>query len=306
LLPVVLDVGGDVTREDSSVKIHREGSARSGVIVRRGRLDDPGLDVKRLKSDMTRLNFVRAAAAAVLCGAALLAPQAASATVESPIVVGGPPAGIGGGGGNAQPPQGGGHTITVSQVAHVITAGVPVAKVISARRLAASQRLPAHVDRLYRAAWALCGSPHDAEDLVQETFTRVLARPRRLRRDDELPYLLTTLRNTYLTGLRTQGRRPETVELPADESQTMRSALADPQVALEQRELLATIAALPDDFRQALIAVDVVGLSYREAGRLLGVREATVTTRLYRARQRIARTLSTAPALAGDGRPAPM
>ena len=184
-----------------------------------------------------------------------------------------------------------------------ITAGLPVARVISARRLAASQRLPAHVDRLHRAAWALCGSPHDAEDLVQETFARVLARPRRLRSDNELPYLLKALRNTYLTTLRTQGRRPDTVALPADESETMRSALGDPELALEQRELLATIAALPDEFRQAVIAVDLVGLSYREAGRLLGVREATITTRLYRARQRIARTLSTPPAPAHDSRP---
>jgi RNA polymerase sigma-70 factor (ECF subfamily) len=39
-----------------------------------------------------------------------------------------------------------------------------------------------------------------------------------------------------------------------------------------------------------VIAVDLVGLSYREAGRLLGVPEATITSRLYRARQRIART----------------
>ena len=64
--------------------------------------------------------------------------------------------------------------------------------------------------------------------------------------------------------------------------------LADPEMALEQRELLEAIAALPDEFRQAVIAIDLVGLSYHEAGRLLGVREATITTRLYRARQRIA------------------
>ena len=42
-------------------------------------------------------------------------------------------------------------------------------------------RLGDHVDRLYRAAWALSGSREDAEDLVQETFTRLLARPRLLR-----------------------------------------------------------------------------------------------------------------------------
>jgi RNA polymerase sigma-70 factor, ECF subfamily len=251
---------------------------------------------------MKRLCSARAAAVAVLCAAALLAPQAASASVESPIVDG-PPAGIVGGGGNAQPPRGGVDAITGSRVADVIAAGLPVAKVITARRLGASQRLPDQVDQLYRAAWALCGSRHDAEDLVQETFARVLARPRRLRRDHELPYLLGALRNTYLTSLRTAGRRPSTVELPAEESQAMRSARADPEAALEQQELFATIAALPDDFRRALTAVDLVGLSYREAGRLLGIREATVTTRVYRARQRIARTLSTPPAHAHDSTP---
>ena len=52
-----------------------------------------------------------------------------------------------------------------------------------------------HLDRLYRAAWALCGSREDAEDLVQETFVRVLAKPRRIEGDDPMPYLLRVLRN---------------------------------------------------------------------------------------------------------------
>jgi RNA polymerase sigma-70 factor, ECF subfamily len=219
------------------------------------------------------MSFLRAAVVPMLCAAALLGPQSASATVESPVV--------------APAPQGGN-----GPVAGVLTAALPAAKVISARRLSASQRLPEQVDRLHRAALALCGSSHDAEDLVQETFARVLARPRQLRRDDELSYLLQALRNTYLTGLRTRGRRPHTVELPAEASEILRSPRAEPEAALELRELLATIAALPPDFRDALIAVDLVGLSYGEAGRLLGVGEATITTRLYRARQRVARTLT--------------
>ncbi len=69
--------------------------------------------------------------------------------------------------------------------------------------------LPRHTDRLYRAAWALCGSREDAEDLVQETFARVLARPRSLRGQDELAYLMRVLRNTFLTQRRTASRRPQ-------------------------------------------------------------------------------------------------
>jgi RNA polymerase sigma-70 factor, ECF subfamily len=163
------------------------------------------------------------------------------------------------------------------------------------------ERLSDHIDRLYRAAWALCGSPHDAEDLVQETFARVLARPRLLRRRAELPYLLQVLRNTYLTSLRTASRRPRTVKLPADESSALVSRLVEPDLAVEQREVLAAIAALRDDFREALVAVDVVGLSYREAARALGTREATITTRLFRARERVARALEEGSRTAREG-----
>jgi len=70
----------------------------------------------------------------------------------------------------------------------------------------------------------------------------------------------------------------------------LRSAVR-PESRLESAELFATISALPDDFRDALIAIDVVGLSYREAARALKVREATITTRLHRARQRVAAAL---------------
>ena len=69
------------------------------------------------------------------------------------------------------------------------------------------QRASDHVDRLFRAAWALCGSRQDAEDLVQETYARVLAKPRFLRSEDDLGYLLRTLRNTFLNQKRTESRR---------------------------------------------------------------------------------------------------
>jgi RNA polymerase sigma-70 factor (ECF subfamily) len=55
--------------------------------------------------------------------------------------------------------------------------------------------------------------------------------------------------------------------------------------------LFAAISALPDDFRDAVVAIDVIGLSYREAAQALDVREATMTTRLHRGRQRLAREL---------------
>src|SRR3954465_15408946 len=65
-----------------------------------------------------------------------------------------------------------------------------------------------HLDRLYRGALALCGSRECAEDLVQDTYVRVLARPRWLRHDDDLGYLLRALRNTFISRQRAARRRP--------------------------------------------------------------------------------------------------
>ncbi|MBS1869975.1 MAG: RNA polymerase sigma factor [Actinobacteria bacterium] len=162
------------------------------------------------------------------------------------------------------------------------------------------QALVTHLDRLYRVAWALCGSREEAEDLVQETAARVLAKPRQLHGQDELAYLVRALRNTFLLARRTRSRRPQEVATLDQVEPVQRHGTGLPEVALEARELFAAIATLPDDFRHALVAVDVAGLSYREAAELLDTREATVASRLFRARERVASAL-VPPADAGEG-----
>jgi len=162
------------------------------------------------------------------------------------------------------------------------------------------ESLPGHVDRLYRAAWALCGSRDDAEDLVQETFARVLSRPRWLHGDDELAYLMRVMRNMFLDSRRSASRRPRvTTTLDDVEAGDPRGG---PEQALEAQELYGAIAELPQDFRLALVAVDILGLSYAQAGRALGVGEATVTTRLHRARRRVVASIDPASP-AGDDPP---
>jgi RNA polymerase sigma-70 factor (ECF subfamily) len=126
---------------------------------------------------------------------------------------------------------------------------------------------------------------------VQETFANVLRKPRLLRREDDLGYLLRVLRNTFLTGRRTASRRPQTAPLPEDLDIVEDPRAPTPEAALDASELYAVIAELPEPFREALVAIDVVGLSYAEAARVLRVREATVTTRLHRARKRVADAL---------------
>ena len=159
----------------------------------------------------------------------------------------------------------------------------------AAERILDPSRLGDHVDRLYRAAWAMSGSRVDAEDLVQETFVSVLAKPRRIRNDDDLGYLLRVLRNTFISSRRAAARRlaPEALDdtfEPADPSSAAR-----PPEAVEAREVFAAIAGLDEPFRDALVAVDVAGLTYGEAAELLGVKEATITSRVFRARAKVAR-----------------
>jgi RNA polymerase sigma-70 factor (ECF subfamily) len=148
-----------------------------------------------------------------------------------------------------------------------------------------------HLPRLYRAARAWTRSREEAEDLVQETYVRVLARPRLLRGEDELGYLLRSLRNTLISQRRAERRRPVTTELLEEAAAGARGS-DNPAQAAETREVYAAIAALPEEFREALVAVDVAGLSYPEAARALGVPEGTLTSRLFRARDRVARMLS--------------
>jgi RNA polymerase sigma-70 factor (ECF subfamily) len=148
-----------------------------------------------------------------------------------------------------------------------------------------------HLDRLFRAAWALSGSREDAEDLVQDTYERVLRRPRFVRRDDDLAYLYRTLRNTYFNARRTASRRPQVAAELDDVQAASTRRDSDPELAAESNLVFEAVAALPDAMREVLVAVDLVGLSYAEAGKALGVHENTVPTRLARARVKVAEAL---------------
>ncbi|MGE3449453.1 MAG: sigma factor-like helix-turn-helix DNA-binding protein, partial [Microbacteriaceae bacterium] len=63
---------------------------------------------------------------------------------------------------------------------------------------------------------------------------------------------------------------------------------ADPEAVLAAREVYAAVAALPPDYRDVVVAVDVVGLSYDEAAKALKLPQGTVMSRLYRGRNRVA------------------
>jgi RNA polymerase sigma-70 factor (ECF subfamily) len=149
--------------------------------------------------------------------------------------------------------------------------------------------LGSHTARLYRAAYGLCGSTQDAEDLVQDTFERVLRRPRFLRRDEDLVYLLRVLRNTWISSRRA---KRDVVITPAGEEIDEVQAPIDPIAqSIEGAAVYEALQQLTRPLREALVAVDIVGLSYREAARALGTKEGTIMRRLHRGRGQVAERL---------------
>jgi RNA polymerase sigma-70 factor, ECF subfamily len=143
-----------------------------------------------------------------------------------------------------------------------------------------------HVGRLYRAAYGLCGSREAAEDLVQDTFERVLRKPRFVRRDQDLGYLLKVLRNTWVSSGRSA--RAVTVPLEGEGADSLGGDDAVVARVVEAGAVFEALQQLSAPLREAVVAVDVVGLSYREAARALGTKEGTIMSRLNRGRGQVA------------------
>ena len=158
-----------------------------------------------------------------------------------------------------------------------------------AERLAPG-RLEDHRGRLFRAAYAMCGSREDAEDLVQETFERVLRRPRFIQRGRDLACLMRVLRHVWGAQLETRGRR-RTEPRAHEDLEWIADRRADPGLATDARLAHAAILELSAPLRDTIVAVDIAGLSYTEAASALRACTGTIMSRLYRARQQVAAAL---------------
>ena len=136
------------------------------------------------------------------------------------------------------------------------------------------------------AAWALSGSRAEAEDLVQETFVRVLA-GRAGSATRMTSALLQALGNTFISSRRAAagGSRPR--RSMTGSSRSTRGRAADPR-RLPRHVSVRGNRRAPRAVPRRLVAVDVAGLSYAEAAELLDTK-ATITSRLFRARAQVAR-----------------
>ena len=148
-----------------------------------------------------------------------------------------------------------------------------------------------HRCRLLAVARALTGSPQLAEDLTQETYARVLAKPRRLTDGADFPYLVRALRNVANDHWRSEQRRPQVVG-EVDEDHPNLATDRNPEDSLIASEVYTHVNNLPEDFRKVVQAVDVLGLSYGQTARQLRIPTGTVMSRLSRGRSRLACALT--------------
>ncbi|MCH9640459.1 MAG: RNA polymerase sigma factor SigE [Actinomycetia bacterium] len=144
-----------------------------------------------------------------------------------------------------------------------------------------------HADRVYRLAYRLSGSRHDAEDLTQETFIRVFRSVKNYQPGTFEGWLHRITTNLFLDMVRRRGRiRMEA--LPEDYDRVPADEPNPEQIYHDSRlgpDLQAALDSLAPEFRAAVVLCDIEGLSYEEIGATLGVKLGTVRSRIHRGRQ---------------------
>ena len=189
-------------------------------------------------------------------------------------------------------------------------APVPHAEAELARRCAARdpiavrQPVTANNQRLFRAAWSILKDRAEAEEAVQSGYMKAFARIGGFEGRSALSTWLTRIViNEALERLRTIRRRRSQLEAEGvSVLDTYRDALMrgsdapepDAAMAVAQLRMLIerAVAGLPAAFRSVFVLREVEGLSVEETAEALGIRPATVKTRLFRARARLQQMLA--------------
>ena len=142
-------------------------------------------------------------------------------------------------------------------------------------------------------ARTFCRNKDDADDLVQETLSRALANLERFERGTRMKaWLFTIMRNTFLTGIKKTNR-----ESPGQDDCVSGQSVTAPsqEWAQRSREVAQAIDQLPEDQRQVIVLIGMIGIGYDDAATICDCAIGTIKSRLNRARARLTETLGEDP-----------
>jgi len=157
-----------------------------------------------------------------------------------------------------------------------------------------------HLDALYDVALRLARNRAEAEDIVQEAFLRAFRNFERFNPGTNCrAWLFTILRNVFLNRIRSRGREVLEAEMGGGFDQAAVAVTTSGELNPEEQFLQTmlhgdidrALATLPLSFREAVVLVDIEGLTYREVADVLGCPIGTVMSRLSRGRALLRRAL---------------
>jgi RNA polymerase sigma-70 factor (ECF subfamily) len=164
-----------------------------------------------------------------------------------------------------------------------------------------------YLNGLYSYAMVLTRNHAEAEDLVQETYTRAIQATQKLRADSNIKgWLFTILKNIWFNQLRKRRNGPPMVDI--DGADGVANNIAEPSKnsydlyvsKLEAEQVRAAIQELPVEFREVILLREYEDLSYQEIANILHCPLGTVMSRLGRARAKLRALLTTAIPLKGS------
>lgn len=150
-----------------------------------------------------------------------------------------------------------------------------------------------HLPRLRRYARALTGDASRADDLIQDTLERALAKLDLWQPGSDLrAWLFTLMHNLFVNQIRARRMQETAIEDALDEP------VSGGQLeAMAARDIHAALLRLPAEQREVLLLVGLEQFGYAEAAQVLGVPVGTVMSRLARARERMRQMLAGEPSL---------